>query len=138
MPVARPTGITALSFFFLFGMTASGVAAISLALPGSALEPIWRLNPRGHEGLVALGLAAVGLMAAVSLACLGATAGLWLGLRWGRGLAMTILIINATGDLLNGTLGHDPRTLIGLPVAGAMLYYLRTVRVRAFFDDGRR
>jgi hypothetical protein len=53
-------------------------------------------------------------------------------------LAVTILLLNATGDLLNGFFGSDPRTLIGLPVAGAMLYYLRTARVRAFFVAGRR
>src|SRR5712691_11129262 len=112
-----------MSFFFLFGMTMSGLAAISLALPGGALEPMWQINPRGREGLVALGLPAVILMATVSLACTGAAAGLWFGRRWGWWLAVTILVLNATGDLLNGVL-NDPRTLIGLPVAGAMLYYL--------------
>lgn len=138
MHVARPPAITALSLFFLFGMTASGLAAISLAFPGGTLEPMWRINPRGHEGLVAFGLPGIGLMATVSLACLGAATGLWLGRRWGRGLAITILILNAAGDLLNGTLGHDPRTLIGLPIAGAMLFYLHTARVRSFFAASPR
>ncbi len=50
---------------------------------------------------------------------------------------MTILVVNAAADLLNGVLGNDPRWLIGLPV-GAMLYYLRTARVRAFIVAGRR
>ena len=77
------------------------------------------------------------MMATVSLTCAGAAAGLWFARLWGWWLAVAILVINATADLLNAVLGNDPRTLIGLPVAGAMLYYLRTARVRAFFV-GRR
>lgn len=127
-----------MSFFFVFGMAMSGLAALSLAFPGGVLEPMWRINPRGREGLGALGLPAVVLMATVSLACAGAAAGLWFGRLLGWWLAVTILVINATADLLNGVLGNDPRSLIGLPVAGAMLYYLRTARVRAFFVAGRR
>jgi hypothetical protein len=138
MTVARPVGVSALTAFFAFGMTMSGLAAVSLALPGSVLEPMWRLNPHGHDGLAALGLPGVVLMAIVSMACLGAAAGLWLGRRWGRGLAMAILVINAVGDMLNGTLGNDRRALIGVPIAAALLYYLRTARVRAFFDAGER
>ncbi|MGA8808439.1 MAG: hypothetical protein WB973_11225 [Thermoanaerobaculia bacterium] len=138
MRMARPAGISAMSFFFLFGMTMSGLAAISLASPGGVLEAMWQINPKGREGLGAMGLPAVALMATVSLACAGAAAGLWLGRLWGWWLAVTILAINATADLLNGIFGNDPRTLIGLPVAGAMLYYLRTARVRAFFAADRR
>lgn len=138
MRLARPAGISALSFFFVFGMTMSGLAAASLAWPGGALEPMWQINPKGREGLGALGLPAIVLMATVSLACAGAAAGLWFGRLWGWWLAVTILVINATAGLLNGVLGNDPRALIGLPVAGAMLYYLRMARVRAFFVAGRR
>jgi hypothetical protein len=138
MRLARPAGISVMSFFFVFGMTMSGLAALSLAWPGGALEPLWQLNPKGREGLGALGLPAVVLMATVSLACAGAAAGLWSGRRWGWWLAVTILVINATGDLLNAVIGSEPRTLIGLPIAAAMLYYLRTARARDFFAAGRR
>jgi len=46
---SRPSGITALSTFFLFGTVISGLAAVMLLFPGSVLEPLWRLNP--HAGL---------------------------------------------------------------------------------------
>ena len=138
MRLARPAGISAMSVFFLFGMTMSGLAALSLAWPGGALEAMWQINPKGRAGLGAMGLPAVVLMATVSLACGGAAAGLWFARLWGWWLAVTILVINATADLLNGVLAADPRTLIGLPVAGAMLYYLRTARVRAFYVADRR
>src|SRR5471030_57247 len=134
---SRPFGVSALSAFFVFGATMSGLAAVSLALPGGLLEPMWRINPSGRAGLGALGMPAVVLMATVSLTCLAAAVGLWIGKRWGRRLAMTILVINAAGDLLNGWLAGDPRTLIGLPIAGAMLYYLGTPRARMFFEPGQ-
>ena len=130
---ARPIGITALSLFFLFGAGASFVSSISLLFPGSFLEPIWRLNPRGHEGLRALGPPAIVLMATVSLACLTAAAGLWRGRRWGQRTAAVILGVNAIADAVNGISAGDRRTLIGLPIAAAMLWYLYTPRVRGFF-----
>lgn len=82
MRVARPFGISALSFFFVFGMSMSALATVSLAFPRGVLEPIWKINPRGREALGALGLPAVFLMATVSVACAGAAAGLWLGRLW--------------------------------------------------------
>ena len=130
--VERPPGITAMSLFFIFGTTMSGLAALSL-IPGSALEPIWRLNPRGHEGLRSLGSLGIVLMATVSLACLTAAAGLWRGRRWGQRTAAIILSVNAIADAVNGIIAGDRRTLIGLPIAAAMLWYLYTRKVRGFF-----
>jgi hypothetical protein len=127
--VKRPAGVTALSFFFMFGMFASGLAAISLAFPGGLLEPIWRLNPRGHAGLAALGPWAVLLMAVVCALCAYSAFGLWRGLRSARTLAITMLAINAVSDVASA----DPRTLIGLPIAAALIFYLTTRRVRSFF-----
>ena len=65
----RPLGIAALSFFSLVGAVLAGVAAISLAFPGSPLEPMWLLNPRGHEGFARMHGWAVPLLAAVSGMC---------------------------------------------------------------------
>jgi hypothetical protein len=45
-PDARPRGITALAIFFGMGACISSTACVSLLLPGSPLEPMWRLNPR--------------------------------------------------------------------------------------------
>ena len=40
------------------------------------MEALWHINPKGREGLGAMGLPAVVLMATVSLTCAGAAAGL--------------------------------------------------------------
>jgi len=39
-------------------------------------------------------------------------------------LAIGVLTVNLVGDSLNALLQHDPRTLIGLPIGGLMIFYL--------------
>ena len=129
---ARPIGITALSLFFLFGAGASFVSFISLLFPGSFLEPIWRLNPRARSGLGDMGVAVI-LMGAVCLACALAAVGLWRGARWGYWLAVSLLAINLLGDILNVFLGTEPRAVIGIPIALAILAFLMSRRARRFF-----
>jgi len=128
---ARPLGITLLGLFFVLGATMSGLAALGLAFPGKWLEPMWRLNPQAREQLTALGGWAVLLMSTVCAACTTAAVGLWRVRRWGYWTALSILSVNLCGDLLNAVLLHDWRTLIGLPVGGAMIAYLVT-RQRLF------
>ena len=65
----RPLGIAALSVFSFVGAVLAGVAAISLAFPGSPLEPMWQLNPRGHQGFARMHGWAVPLLAGVSGMC---------------------------------------------------------------------
>lgn len=72
----RPGGVTALSLFFLAGAVISFVAGVSLLLPGSILEPIWRVNPRAHEAFMGLGGWAIVLLCAVCIACALAAVGL--------------------------------------------------------------
>ena len=130
---ARPIGITALSLFFLFGAGASFVSSISLLFPGSFLEPVWRLNPRARAGLGGMGVSAVILMGAVCLACTLAAVGLWRGARWGYWLAVFLLTINLLGDILNVFLGTEPRAVIGIPIALAILAFLMSRRAGRFF-----
>jgi hypothetical protein len=131
----RPAGITALSIFSGFGTIASLLSFISLLFPNSFLEPMWRLNPRGHSGLAAMGVAGILLMMAVSIGCALSAYGLWNGRRWGYWLAITGLTINLIGDAINAISGIEPRAAIGLPIVGAILVYLATAKVRSFFHD---
>jgi hypothetical protein len=126
----RPGGVTALSLFFVFGATMSGLTAFLLSVPGTFLDATWRLNPRAHEGFASMGGWAVVLMIAVCAACTTAAIGLWRCERWGYLTAVTVLAINLAGDTLNAFVAHDWRTLIGLPVGGVMIAYLVTRRRR--------
>jgi hypothetical protein len=126
----RPAGITALSFFFVFGTTMSGLAALMLLFPRSALASLWRLNPAAGVQLGGLGAWGMLLMLTVSAACAIAATGLWRLKTWGYWTALAILIANLLGDTANAALFHDWRTLIGLPIGGAMVFYLARQRTR--------
>jgi len=132
-----PIGIRALSFFFLFGTLACMLTIAALLFPGSSLDQLWRLNPEAQVGFRQIGVAlSILLMTVVGLACAGAAIGLSRMAEWGRRLALAILTVNLTGDSVAAWLRHDPRTLIGLPIGGAMIVYL--LRVKGRFVPGKR
>ena len=110
-----------------------GIAAETLLFPGSLLDPMWRLNPKALEKFDRLGFWSIMLVAAVSLACGACAFGLWKGARWGRPADLGLLAINLMGDFLSALFGAEPRALVGVPIAGALIAYLMTGRVRLFF-----
>ena len=114
-----------LAAFFAFGALMAGSTALALLFPGSPLEALWSLKPDARRGFESLGApASIALMAAVSLASGAAAAGLWHERLWGVRLAMGILAVNLLGDVLNATVGGDPRSWIGVPIAALLLLYL--------------
>ena len=129
MTEQRPAiGIKLLAAFFGIGATICMLTIVMLLFPGSALDSLWRLNPDAHVAFQKIGTLSILLMFVVGTACALAAIGLTRRTRWGISLALGILTVNLVGDLLNALLRHDPRTLIGLPVGGAMVAYLLTAR----------
>lgn len=110
--------------FFAFGATMCTLTIILLLFPGTALDLLWRLNPDAHSAFQSLGKVSVLLMFVVGAGCALAATGMWRGSRWGVRLALAILSVNILGDLFNALMRHDLRTLIGLPIGGAMIAYL--------------
>jgi hypothetical protein len=134
MTVRRPpAGLIALSIFFAFGAAMSGVTAILLLVSGSPLDAIWKLNPVARDQLARIGLWAIALMGSVCFACAAAAIGLWKRAPWGHRIAIGVLVVNLIGDIASAILRSDPRTLIGVPIGGAMIAYLLSRRVRSTF-----
>jgi hypothetical protein len=133
----RPSGVAALSVFFLLGSLISFTAGVSLLLPSGFLEPMWRLNPHGHEGLLRLGLWAVLLMFGASASCAATAVGLWLRTRWGHLIAVVLIAINLLSDLVNTVLGIEPRAIVGVPIAFVILLYLMSRPVRIHFAQAK-
>jgi len=133
-----PRGVRALSGFFVFGACASGISFITLLFPGGPLDVLWRVNPRGHAALGGAGAWGIVLMAIVCTVCSLTARGLWIGARWGWWLALAMLSLNLAGDVGNALVIGDLRTLIGLPVGGALIAYLLSRRVREAFRPVRR
>jgi uncharacterized membrane protein (DUF2068 family) len=124
MRSSAPLGIKLLAFFFAFGATMSWLTAFLLLCPGTPVDAVWRFNPEARHAFQPLGMTAVVLMVSVCAACIMAGVGLWRVRKWGYWTALTVLGINLIGDTLNFVFLHDWRTLIGLPIGGAMIAYL--------------
>ena len=101
-----------------------------MSSPGPWSDVLWRLKPNAPDDFARLGAAAGPLMLLVALACAAAAIGLWTQRRWGRRLAVAILVVNLVGDTLNAVLRDDWRTLLGLPIGGVILLYLLRPEIR--------
>jgi uncharacterized BrkB/YihY/UPF0761 family membrane protein len=124
-----PIGIRLLAVFFAFGATMCLLTILLLLVPGTVLDSLWRLNPDAHAAFQSLGKFSILLMMIVGSACAFAAIGLAKNQTWGRNLALLILAVNLAGDSVNAFARHDLRTLIGLPIGGALIVYLLRARV---------
>jgi hypothetical protein len=135
MPIqpAPPRGFIPIGIFFLFGATMASYAAITLLRPGTFLDGLWSLNPRGHAKLVPFSqIAAPAFM--ILAASLGATAIGWFRrCYWGWLCGISIIAINATGDLVNLARGETLKGAVGVAIAGLLLIYMGRPSVRNYF-----
>ena len=119
-----PLGMFLLALFFAAGAVICIVVMLGLAFPGSILEFIWRFRPEMREELQEAGIWSIAVMAIVGSACGLSAFGLARRAEWGRRLAIGVLTVNFVGDMFNAAFRGDRRTLIGLPIAGLMIWYL--------------
>jgi uncharacterized membrane protein (DUF2068 family) len=124
MKSEAPIGLKLLAIFFAFGACMCALTIWLLLFPGGALDSLWRLNPEAHAAFQWIGRLSILLMAIVGVACAFAAVGLARNAKWGRWLGILILATNLVGDLTNACVRHDFRTLIGVPIAAAMIFYL--------------
>ena len=120
----RRAGITAVSLFFSFGALMCCLTAAMLLLPGSLLEPLWKLNPSAQQGFSRLGVWSTLLMLIVGATCAVAAFGLWRCTLLGDRTAVALLSVSIVGDLTNALFMRHWWSLIGLPIGGAMIWYL--------------
>jgi len=126
-----------LALFFAFGACMCALTIWLLLFPGGALDSLWRLNPEAHAAFQRIGGLLILLMVIVGVACALAAIGLARNAKWGRWLGILILAANLLGDLTNAFVRHDLRTLIGVPIAGAMIFYLAKLEAQ-MTKKGRR
>ena len=124
MKSATPIGMRLLALFFAFGACMCALTIGLLLFPGGTLDSLWQLNPEAHAAFQRMGGLSILLMSAVGVACALSAIGLARNARWGRCLGILILVVNLIGDLTNAFVRNDFRTLIGVPIAGAMIFYL--------------
>jgi len=127
MKSATPIGMKLLALFFAFGTCMCALTIVLLIFSGTMLDSLWRLNPEAHAAFQSIGWLSILLMATVGTACGLAAIGLARNTTWGCWLGILVLTVNLVGDLTNALLRHDLRTLIGVPIAGAMMVYLVSI-----------
>jgi hypothetical protein len=123
-----------MGIFLVFGACMASLAGLTLALPGTALDQIWILNPRAYKQLAPLGRE-VGTLFLLLASALAAAAALWFKRRvWGWRLAVVIIATQIAGDLVNFFSGHVIEGGIGVVIASALLVYLLRTDVKSAFS----
>jgi hypothetical protein len=120
--------------FFAMATVITAVAGISLLLPGSLLDAMWRIKPEEHEQLLSAGVPAslgfLGLSAIMAVTSIGS----FLRRRWAWWLAMMIFVVNGLGDAIRGALGAAVEGVVGVSAVALILFWLTRPNVRATFD----
>ncbi len=128
-----PRGLPAVGIFLFFGAAMAALAGSTLVWPGTFLDRIWVLNAPAHRALVPLGKA-IGLAFLLLGATLAVAGAGWYGRRlWGWRLAVAVIASQLLGDLVNALRGDFVRGGAGFLIAGALLAYLLSARVRGTF-----
>ena len=120
--------------FFAFATGITAVTGISLLLPGSVLDVMWRIKPEEHEQLLSAGVPAsvgfFGLSAIMAITSIGA----FLRRRWAWRLAIVVFVINGIGDVTRAALGAAVQGVVSVAAVALILFWLTRTGVRATFD----
>lgn len=92
----------------------------------------WALNRQAHIQLAVLGRVAAIPFGVVSLALACAAVGWFRRRRWGWTLGVSIIAINAAGDLVNLAIGERLKGCVGVVIAGLLLVYMTRRGVRDY------
>jgi len=102
----------------------ASIAATTLLWPGTILDRLWTLNAPAYARLAPLGRV-VGIPFLILSAALAVAGTGWFKRRmWGWGLATAIIATQVLGDLVNVFMGDFVRGVVGVTIAGALLFYL--------------
>jgi hypothetical protein len=134
LEMEQPRGFVPIGAFFIFGSVMAAYAAITLLVPGTVLDSLWALNPRGYEGLARLGRWAPVPFCVLSPALCLAAIGWYRRRRWGWVLGVTIVAINMAGDVGQILLGERLKGATGVAIAGLLLFYLTRPGLKRYFN----
>ena len=127
-------GFAATGVFLFSGATMASLAAITLLWHGTVLDRAWSLNPTAYQQLSPLGSKIAALFLFLSAALLVAGIGWFLRRRWAWKLTAGIIGTQLVGDFVNLVRGDWLRGGTGVVIAGALLLYLVSPRVRGAFS----
>jgi hypothetical protein len=118
----------------MFGAFMAGLAGTTLLRHGTVLDRAWTLNPTAYKQLSPFGYKVAILFLLLSAALLISGIGWFRHRRWGWRLAVAIIATQVLGDVVNLARGDLLRGATGVIIAGALLTYLLSPRMRAEFS----
>jgi len=130
----RPLGFTAIGVFLMFGTVMACLAGTTLLWRGTFLDCAWTLNPTAYKQLSPLGSKVGILFLLLSIALLISGIGWFRRRLWGWRLAVAIIATQILGDIVSLARGDQLRGATGVVIAGALLIYLLSPRIRAAFS----
>jgi hypothetical protein len=130
---ARPKGMFLIAVLFVVSICILVTVGAALLLPGSPVEVIWKLySARRTELMPYRAWMGPGFLVLATV-MLFASIGMFGYRRWGWWLAVTMFAANGLGDVVQVIIGRVLEGVIGVTVAGAILYYLTLPKVRGAF-----
>jgi uncharacterized membrane protein (DUF2068 family) len=114
----------------------ASLAGTTLLWRGTVLDRMWVLNSAAYKRLVPLGGIAGMLLLLLGTVLAVAGTGWFKRRLWGWRLAVVIIAIQVSGDLVDVFRGDIVQGAIGFTIAGGLLFYLLRSEVRAAFGSG--
>lgn len=94
----RPLAPITIGFFFAIATVITIAAGVSLLMPGSILDAMWRIKAEEHQQLLQIALPASMGFFVLAVVMAAASMGSFLRRRWAWRLAIVIFIVNGLGD----------------------------------------
>ena len=111
----------------------ASLAGFTFVWRGTALDRIWTLNPRAYGELAPFGKPIGFLFLSLAVALGIAGTGWMKRRRWGWQLAVIIIGTQVLGDMTRYFYGRIVQGLVGVTIAGALLFYMTRPIIRACF-----
>jgi hypothetical protein len=129
----KPIAFYLVGIFISLGAVVLLLAAITLLWPGSVLDRIWEVNPDGYAEMLPYRVA-VGIMFLVLSQVFAITVRGWFKQRkWGWICVIGIFAANAAGDFGRLAGGDFKGGLLGLAIAGLIIFYLTRPPIKELF-----
>jgi hypothetical protein len=131
-----PRGMTAMGIFLIFGTVMATLAGVTMVWRGTFLDRVWAFNALAYQRLAPYGRT-IGIPFLLLGVTMAVAAHGWFRRRlWGRRLSVAIIATQVVGDLANPFVSDVVRGAMGFVIAGALLIYLLSGKVRAAFMSG--
>jgi hypothetical protein len=130
----RPWEVMLLAVLAFGAAAIAIVVSVSLLVPGTRLDGMWKLNAPAHDAFAARAGPVAALLLVVGALALATSVGLLTRRLWAWLLSLAGIGTNALGDVVSLLITHDwARGLAGIAIDGLFVYLLLRAGVRAYF-----